>query len=76
MGAQQYYINRKNIQNRYESSNNEKAQVELPIKLLERLILSGALAGHECRCLDDAARKTLWQSILQSSLQGEQSLCR
>ncbi|MFT7431307.1 MAG: hypothetical protein ACI971_001768 [Colwellia sp.] len=76
MGAQQYSINRKNIQDNYHQIHTEKAKVELPIILLEKLILSGALPGNECRCLDDAARKTLWQSLLQSSLQGEQSRCR
>jgi hypothetical protein len=76
MGAQQYSINRKNIQDNYHHIHTEKAQVELPIILLEKLILSGALPGNECRCLDDAARKTLWQSLLLSSLQGEQSTCR
>jgi hypothetical protein len=75
MGAQQFYIDRKNTQESYQHDNNEKAKVELPIILLEKLILSGLLPGNECKCLDDAARKTVWKSILQGSLNGEQSLC-
>lgn len=75
MGAHQYYIDRKNMQESYQHDNNEKAKVELPIILLEKLILSGVLPGNECKCLDDAARKTVWKSILQGSLHGEQSLC-
>jgi hypothetical protein len=75
MGAQQYYIDRKNTQESYQHGNNEKAKVELPIILLEKLILSGVLPGNECKCLDDAARKAVWKSILQGSLHGEQSLC-
>jgi len=63
------------MQDSFPSVNNEKAKVELPIILLEKLILSGVLPGNECKCLDDAARKTLWKSLLQSSLQGKQSLC-
>jgi len=63
------------MQENYSSVNNEKAKVELPIILLEKLILSGVLPGNECKCLDDAARKTLWNSLLQSSLYGNQSLC-
>jgi len=75
MGAHQYTINSENMQDSFPSVNNEKAKVELPIILLEKLILSGVLPGNECKCLDDAARKTLWKSLLQSSLQGKQSLC-
>ena len=75
MGAHQYYIDRKNIQESYQNDSNEKAKVELPIRLLAKLILSGVLPGNECKCLDDAARKTVWKSILQGSLHGEQSLC-
>jgi len=75
MGAHQYYIDRKNIQESYQNNSNEKAKVELSIILLEKLILSGVLPGNECKCLDDAARKTVWKSILQGSLHGEQSLC-
>jgi len=75
MGAHQYTINRENMQESFPNVNNEKAKVELPIILLEKLILSGVLPGNECKCLDDAARKTLWKSLLQSSLQGKQSLC-
>ena len=75
MGAHQYYIDRKNIQESYQNDSNEKAKVELTITLLAKLILSGVLPGNECKCLDDAARKTVWKSILQGSLHGEQSLC-
>jgi hypothetical protein len=75
MGAQQYSINRENISESYHCDNNKKAKVELPIILLEKLILSGMLPGNECKCLDDAARRTVWSSLLQSSLYGEQSVC-
>jgi hypothetical protein len=75
MGAQQYYINREEKQDNCQIVSIEKAKVELPIILLEKLILSGLLPGNECKCLDDAARKTLWNSLLQSSLNGKQSLC-
>lgn len=75
MGAQQYYVNSENMKGSYHSENNEKAKVELPIILLEKLILSGVLPGKDCKCLDDAARKTLWKSLLQSSLNEEQPLC-
>jgi hypothetical protein len=73
MGAYQYYINKENRQESdqndcYHKKSNEKAKVELPIILLEKLILSGVLPGNECKCLDDAARKTVWKSLLQSSL--------
>ena len=70
MGAQQYYIDKKNIQKSYHSANNEKAKVELPIVLLEKLILSGVLSWIDCKCLNDAARKTVWKSLLQGSLPG------
>jgi hypothetical protein len=75
MGAHQYYINKDRMNESNHGVNNEKAQVELPIILLEKLILSGMLPGNECKCLDDAARKTLWKSLLQGSLHGEQRLC-
>jgi hypothetical protein len=80
MGAQQYYKDKANIQESYHRDSyqkdlNDKAKVELPIILLEKLILSGMLPGNECKCLDDAARKTVWRSLLQGSLHGEQSLC-
>ena len=75
MGAHQYYINRKNWQENSQFDNNQMAKVELPIILLEKLIISGLLPGNECKCLDDAARKTVWKSILHASLSGEQSLC-
>ena len=75
MGAQQYYINREEKQDSCQIVSIEKAKVELPIILLEKLILSGLLPGNECKCLDDAARKTLWNSLLQSSLNGKLSLC-
>jgi len=75
MGTQQYYIKREGMQENCLNINNGKAKVELPILLLEKLILSGVLPGNECKCLDDAARKTLWNSLLQSSLHGKQSLC-
>jgi len=47
--------------------NNGKAQVEISTVLLAQLIRSGALTGKDCRCLDNNARKTLWQSLLNLS---------
>jgi|VirMetMinimDraft_7_1064189.scaffolds.fasta_scaffold02330_3 hypothetical protein len=44
-----------------------KAQVEISSVLLAQLINSGALTGNNCRCLDNNARKTLWQSLLNLS---------
>jgi len=46
---------------------NGKAQVEISAVLLAKLISSGALNGNDCRCLDNNARKTLWQSLLNLS---------
>lgn len=75
MGAQQYYIDNHVTQENDQYLTDERAKVELPTILLEKLILSGVLPGNQCKCLDDTARKTLWNSLLQSSLQGEQQLC-
>jgi len=44
------------------------ARVEIPTALLAQLISSGLLTGNECRCLDNNARKTLWQSLLNLSI--------
>jgi len=46
---------------------NSTSRVEIPTTLLAQLITSGALAGNDCRCLDNNARKTLWQSLLNVS---------
>jgi hypothetical protein len=46
---------------------NGKAQVEISADLLAHLITSGALTGNDCRCLDNNARITLWQSLLNLS---------
>jgi hypothetical protein len=43
------------------------ARVEISTTLLAQLICSGALSCNECRCLDNNARKTLWQSLLNVS---------
>jgi hypothetical protein len=75
MGAHQYYKNKEHFLGNSHTKSHEKAQVELPTILLEKLILSGLLPGNECKCLDDSARKTVWRSLLQGSLNGEQSLC-
>lgn len=45
------------------------ARVEIPTSLLAQLISSGALTGNDCRCLDNNARKTLWQSLLNLSVE-------
>lgn len=45
------------------------ARVEIPTSLLAHLISSGALTGNDCRCLDNNARKTLWQSLLNLSVE-------
>ncbi len=44
------------------------AQVEISAELLAQLISSGALTGNNFRCLDNNARKTLWQSLLNLSV--------
>jgi len=44
-----------------------KAQVEISAVLLAQLIASGALTGNSCKCLDNNARKILWQSLLNLS---------
>lgn len=44
-----------------------KAQVEIPTVLLAQLISSGVLTGTDCICLDNNARKTMWQSLLNLS---------
>lgn len=46
---------------------NGKAQVEISVALLAKLIISGALSGNDCRCLDNNARQTLWLSLLNLS---------
>ncbi len=75
MGAHQYYKNKDHYKDNTPNKTHEKAQVELSTILLEKLILSGLLPGNECKCLDDSARKTVWKSLLQGSLNGEQALC-
>jgi len=75
MGAQQYYKNIEHFQESYHNKSHDTAQVELPTFLLEKLILSGLLPGEQCKCLDDSARKTVWKSLLQGSLNGERPLC-
>ncbi|MBA6292915.1 hypothetical protein H4J58_05130 [Colwellia sp. MB3u-70] len=45
-----------------------KAKVEISALLLAQLISSGALTGHNCRGLDNNARSTLWQSLLDLSI--------
>jgi hypothetical protein len=47
---------------------NGRAQVEISAALLAQLISSGALTGNSFRCLDNNARKTLWQSLLNLSI--------
>ena len=44
------------------------AQVEISTTLLAYLITSGALTTSDCKCLDNNARKTLWQSLLDLSV--------
>lgn len=44
-----------------------KAQVEIPTALLAQLISSGMLIGTDCVCLDNNARKIMWQSLLNLS---------
>jgi hypothetical protein len=75
MGAKQFYHNNTTFNDHEHIHNTEKAQVELPVVLLEKLILLGLIPGNECKCLDDTARKTLWKSILQGSVQTEPLIC-
>lgn len=48
----------------------ETARIEIPTKVLCQLISSGVLAGNDCKCLDNNARKSLWLSLLNSSIAG------
>jgi hypothetical protein len=63
-----------NRQYTFTIAEHDKAKIELPTKLLEHLILSGLISGNECICLDEAARKTVWKSILQGSLNQRNNL--
>ncbi|MBA6223577.1 MULTISPECIES: hypothetical protein [unclassified Colwellia] len=51
-----------------------KVKVEISALLLAKLISSGALTGHNCRCLDNNARSTLWQSLLNLSINSTTNL--
>ena len=51
-----------------------KAKVEISALLLAKLISSGALTGHNCRCLNNNARSTLWQSLLNLSIRSTTQL--
>ncbi|MGB1261416.1 MAG: hypothetical protein ACPG52_00785 [Cognaticolwellia sp.] len=46
---------------------HDKAKVEISASLLTHLLSSGAVAASDLICLDDNARKTLWQSLLHLS---------
>jgi hypothetical protein len=51
-----------------------KVKVEMSAILLAKLISSGALTGHNCRCLNNNARSTLWQSLLNLSINSTTNL--
>lgn len=53
----------------------KKVRIELPETVLAKLIISGLLHGSQCKCLDNNAKKILWQSLLTSSLTNEAQLC-
>lgn len=55
-----------------QRDNRQRAKVELSTLLLEKLITSGLLNASECKCLDNAAKKVVWQSLLSSSASMEQ----
>ena len=55
--------------------NRQRAKVELSTRLLEKLIKSGLISANECKCLDDTAKKIVWQSVLANSASAEHSLC-
>jgi len=57
------------------NSTLQKVKIELPSSILAQLITSGLLHGSECKCLDNHAKKILWQSLLASSLNNEAQLC-
>lgn len=60
-----------------ETNNNtyiNKVQVELSEGVLAKLISSGLLHGNECKCLNLAAKKVVWQLLLKSSLLPEPNL--
>ncbi|SEK64601.1 hypothetical protein SAMN05216262_10211 [Colwellia chukchiensis] len=52
----------------YSAGVNGNAQLEIPASLFAQLIRSGALTGNNVKCLDNNARKTLWQSLLNLSV--------
>jgi len=47
------------------------AQVAISKTLLEKLIAMGVLHGSECRCLNHIAKKVIWQTLLNNSLNQE-----
>jgi len=48
--------------------NANMAQVAISKNLLEKLIVMGVLHGSECRCLNHIAKKVIWQTLLNNSL--------
>lgn len=44
------------------------AQVALPKSVLEKLISLGIIHGDECRCLNKVAKKVIWQTLLNNSV--------
>ena len=58
------------------SQSVDSVQIELSGTILAQLIQSGMLHGSECKCLNNNAKKVLWQSLLDSSLHNEGQLCQ
>lgn len=51
-----------------KEGTNDTAQVEISSELLAQLITTGTLTPINCRCIDNNARKTFWQSLLKLSI--------
>jgi len=47
---------------------NDLAQVALSRDSLERLIAMGVIHGSECLCLNLIAKKVIWQTLLNNSV--------
>ena len=46
-----------------------KVKIEVSSALFTQLIRRGQLKGNDCRCLNAAAKKVLWLSLLNISVQ-------
>ncbi|MCO4799228.1 MAG: hypothetical protein KC484_08445 [Colwelliaceae bacterium] len=44
------------------------AQVAMPKSVLEKLISMGIIHGDECQSLNNIAKKVIWQTLLNNSV--------